>query len=664
MLKTFKNKLKKAGARTLSFYCITFAIICQVFLPFYSASAYTTTYSNPYTSKYTKFTDNLYFEDFTADYYLSKANDGTSRLKVVETFTAEFDEAYTSHGITRIIPFTNQDGENLTTASDSHLDIKVWRNGKEEKPYKIETGNGNFQVYIGNAKTYVSGDQEYKLEYEFQNVITSFTEDGRSWQELYWDTNGNDWKQKFGKVTARVHFDDPEIAKAYQDQSWCYVGSYGESGQDRCTIKEISDGVEFSAEELKGRENLTFVLEFATDTFTVPEKRRDYIYVIFAVIATIVVVAMVIWLLRVRQKTANKRKFYEGFFVKPEYAPLKNFTVGEMYHNYIGKGKKGSDKVATLMELAVQHKIELVQLDPESQRGRKKKKWQINVKSVDLTPEEEIVLKILNGKDESIRIGQEIIIKKHTANNELVKLGSSYTEKVNQALLKEQLLESQTDKKTGKLKAGKNPYDGIQIVSILLGIIVFFTMLIFLPDGERSYMEVVGGAGLYFGTMIAFFIAMIIIFCCTVKASQVAAHTEKGLEDSRYLEGLKLYIEMAEKDRIEFLQSVDGADVSHEGIVKVYEKLLPYAVMFKLEESWLQEMSRYYEYNDVATPAWYIGVGAFSASDFSAALTEASSYIATTAAHSTTSNSSSGSSGGGGGGFSGGGGGGGGGGSW
>ncbi len=659
MLKKLKSLAKRRSFSTMSFYCITLIVICQCFLAVSPASAYT------YTSKYTsKFVDNLYIEDYTADYYLSKASDGSSRLRVVEVFNVEFEEPYTSHGLTRVIPFTNQAGENLTMVSDSHLDLKLWRNGKEEKPYKIESGDGYFTVYIGSENAYVSGEQEYKLEYEFQNVITTHDEDGRSWQELYWDTNGNDWKQKFGQVTARVHFDDASIANAYQDQSWCYVGSYGENGQDRCQISKISDGIEFQTTDLIRGENLTYVLEFKVDTFKVPEKTKSYLYIMIASAASGIVLVLVICVLRARQKVAEKRKFYEGYFVKPEYAPPHNYTVGEMYVNYIGKGKNGSNKVATLMELAVQHKIELVKLEKDSKLGRKKTLWQINIKSVDFSPEEEIVLKILNGSKKNLSIGQEIVIKKHTATNELINLGASYNTKVEDSLYKARLLESQQNRKTGKLTSAKNPCDFIFTLTILLGIAGVFAFIILIPDEKKPYLDIVGGIGLYIATIFFYIGSLIaIIFWCN-QISKIASHTQKGLEYSRIIEGLRLYIEMAEKDRIEFLQSVDGADTSHQGIVKVYEKLLPYAVMFKLEESWIKEMAKYYEYSDVATPAWYIGVGAFSASDFSSALSSASSYIASTAAHSTTSSSSSGSSGGGGGGFSGGGGGGGGGGSW
>ena len=140
---------------TLSFYCITLTIVCQAFLPVFGAQAATYTSSSS--------TNNFYFEDYQADFYLSKAEDGTSRLRVVEEFTAVFPKISQNHGITRVIPYTNQDGKNLTMVSDNYLEINLWHNGKEERPYRIEGGEGYFTVYIGDADTYVSCEQVYKL---------------------------------------------------------------------------------------------------------------------------------------------------------------------------------------------------------------------------------------------------------------------------------------------------------------------------------------------------------------------------------------------------------------------------------------------------------------------------------------------------------------------
>ncbi len=140
--------------------------------------------------------------------------------------------------------------------------------------------------------------------------------------------------------------------------------------------------------------------------------------------------------------------------------------------------------------------------------------------------------------------------------------------------------------------------------------------------------------------------------------------TDKGLALRRYLEGLKIYIKVAEADRLKILQSPEGAakvsgtdpnDSSQ--VVKLYEKVLPYATLFGQEKQWNRQIGTYYE-SAGASPSWYVGQTAFNAAVFSSAMNS----FATSANYSSASSSSSGGSSGGG--SSGGGGGGGGGGGW
>lgn len=646
---------KKPKFFALSFYCITLAAICQVFLPLFGAHA--TTYSSS--------TNNFYFENYQADFYLSQAEDGTSRLRVVEEFTTVFPKVSQNHGITRVIPYTNQDGKNLTMVSDDYLEINLWHNGKEERPYKIEGGDGHFTVYIGDADTYVRGEQVYKLEYEFRNVITKFDEDGKAWQELYWDTNGNDWQQRFNNVDVTLHFEDPAIQKAYTGNVWCYIGRYGTSGQNRCKVNKTATSINFQATKLSAGENLTFDVEFAPDTFVVPGQTYDYTILIVFLIELLITVAIFIAFFVCHQQSKAKREYYQGLFVKPEYAPPQGFTVAEMAENYIKSGTLGNSKVATLMELAVKGKVEIRKLESKSKLGKAKTMWRVRVKSVDLSAEQLIMLKILAGGDSNISVGDDIEVKSHHATNTLVQLGQKFGRQVRDALRKKGMLESNPKKSAKSIEepSAKNPCGVlIGIVSVLAFASIFAD--IFLLDGGVSYRAILGGTPLIILVAALPWIVLFISIFLSSKLSPYFTMTEKGLMYSKYLDGLKLYIKMAEKERIEFLQSVKGTDTSHQGIVKLYEKLLPYAVIFKLEKSWLGELSRYYEYKDVSEPTWYYGVGAFSARDFSAAMLAASSSIATSTTHSTTSNSSSGFSGGGGGGFSGGGGGGGGGGGW
>jgi uncharacterized membrane protein len=83
----------------------------------------------------------------------------------------------------------------------------------------------------------------------------------------------------------------------------------------------------------------------------------------------------------------------------------------------------------------------------------------------------------------------------------------------------------------------------------------------------------------------------------------------------------------------------------------LYERLLPYAVIFGIEKGWAREMAPLYQ----QPPDWYSGSGTFNAVYFASAMSGLSA--ASTASFSAPSSS-------GGGGFAGGGGGGGGGGGW
>jgi uncharacterized membrane protein len=114
------------------------------------------------------------------------------------------------------------------------------------------------------------------------------------------------------------------------------------------------------------------------------------------------------------------------------------------------------------------------------------------------------------------------------------------------------------------------------------------------------------------------------------------------------------------------LQSPEGAeklevtiDVNDKGqLVKLYERVLPYAILFGQEKGWNSQLGQYYESVNQA-PDWYVGNNAvFNAAMFSSAM---SSFNQVAGYAGSSSSSTGGSMGGG---FSGGGGGGGGGGGW
>ncbi len=634
--------VSKKGSSALSFNCITLLLICQVLLGLGGANV-----------AVAKNVENFYFKDYTVDFYLDKAEDGTSIMHVKEMFTAEFPTFKQNKGICRNIPFSTNKGRNITIPKLSRSDIKLTRNGAPEPIYSIDKENGYYRVCTGTEE-YVLGEQIYGLEYDFVRVINHFAENGKEWDELYWNTNGTDWQQRFQNVTARVHLADPSI---WEGESWCYVGSFGEHGKERCHVTTTEDGVQFTTNNLNSHENLSFDLELKSGSFVVPEPEESY--VMFVVLAIVILLTLFINYRTIKKyfSVSQKRNFYKEFFVAPEYAPHSKYGLMEMSANYIGTQK--SANTALLLKMIVDGRIELMKGEKSWLTG--KIGWKIHPKNLaNLETDEKTLLKILNGGAEPSS-EKDIELKRQTATSTLVSLGRTLRNYGPSKAKTDGLFESTKVKKSS-----------VSVYLMLFSIFVFmsapitmFAAFSFLT-GVSSDEVVVSPSGkiiLYFHEIVAASAIMLVVSAIIrgiVKSSiaKFEKRTELGLRMSRYMDGLKLYIKMAEKDRLEFLQSVKGADTTPEGIVKLYEKLLPYAALFGLEKSWMEELKRYSEINDVETPTWYsTNIAAVaSVSQFSSIINSVSS-IST----SSTSYSSSGSSGGGGGGFSGGGGGGGGG---
>lgn len=623
-------------------------------------------------------TNDFYFSNAEFDYYLEKTETG-SKLHVKEVLTAEFPSTNQNHGITRSIPYTNQDGANLIAESKSALNFTAYRNGAKENIAKTETENKSYVFYLGEKNQYVHGTQEYTLEYDFANVITEFSDkntltyngENAEFQELYWDTNGTGWSQTFDHLTARLHL-PADIAENLISGTSCYVGRQGASGAkaiSRCTIssddettynisawnstvdKTAETVITFEASNLRARENLTFAVNFAPGTFTVPMPKQSST-IIYATVALGIIMLVILFFATKRYIKVIHPKYHyrKSLFLAPEYTQPKGLTVADAKYIYLSSSEKS--QVATLVELAVSHKIELVKSEKKSILGSKKNNWKVKVYSTDgLTVAQKDILEILNGGS-AVHDNDEFEIKKHTATSHLQSLSRSYQSSTIARLRKLGLMTSETDKK-------QNFSSAYAILAIIL-LVAYFCFAVVLIAEYGSHL-IVGGYTLPFMSIgIGTFITAIIIII-TVRGTKIHRHTEKGIAVSNQLAGLKMYIEMAEKDRLKFLQSVKGADTSTKGIVKLYEKLLPYAIIFGAEDSWMEELNKYYEENPSLEHGWYSGTDYFTLSMLHGMMATTSSTISSSTSYSS---SSSGSSGGGGGGFSGGGGGGGGGGGW
>ena len=559
-------------------------------------------------------TNNFYFKDFSAEYTLSKNDDNRAVMRVREEIVAVFPNYDQNRGIERAIP-TTFDGHRVFDGK-----IKVWRNGSEESIADTESGDVVEVFRLGKSDVYVQGEQKYTIEYTLTDVI----KDSGDYQELYWDVNGTGWTQRFENVSATITFDD-SVKNDFSNEIVCFAG--GEGSTKNCSSKNIEDNIlTFSEQNLSSYQTLTFAVKFKQGSFSPYEKSSfaNFLDVGFLA-ATLAILGFAIYLLYRIIKDGRSEKTNKP--IVPQYLPPKNINVlGASKLLFASQAKMS----AIILELAVNGYIEIRENEVKGFLGKKK---EYTLKLINRDAKDSLHRAIL---DSLFKGKSEYIIK----NND-TKTGQELYSDINTYLTNfEKRVFYKSNKKFEKLNA-------ISFTLCIIGLIIGSMAI-------GGLMENLG-SDLYFLPVVSLIVLLII----NIIALGISPLSLKGSEMKEYLLGLKMYMKMAEADRLKYLQSVEGAEriISNEGgaKVKLYEKLMPYASIFGIEKSWNRVLE--VEYGDY-TPDWYVGQGAFNAMAFSSTMNNISSTMNSYSSSTGSSGSGfSGGSAGGGGGWGGGGGG-------
>jgi uncharacterized membrane protein YgcG len=571
-------------------------------------------------------TQDFTITSFTADYFLGRDSGGHSTLRTVETIVAEFPQFDQNHGPLRDL-IDDYDGH----PTNIHVDSVTDGNGRAVT-WDSESSDNVLELKIGDSDRYVHGTQTYVISYTSHNVTRFFGDTGDD--EFYWDTNGVDWPQSFGTVTARVHVAG-SLIKSLTGKTACYRGSEG--SRDPCdsqaTVSEGSGALyTATAEGLTGYQNLTIAIGFEKGTFVARDNSAwASPYFLVEIFAAALAILVAIYMLVKRATTfadAPGRPTIIAEYLEPKgVSPL---MAG------IATGRKKRAVAAQLISLAIRHAIRIIEA-PASGFFATKPVYKIELLTADSLEGEELELA-------QIFFGYALVP------------GTQYQMKRTDAALGQKVfrLIQRLDSATVSRGYRKKIPLGSRFLPILIAlgsaigaIVIVFVML----DDERG--------GIFpFLVFIPSAIAALIVFRIAARRP----YTAQGAELRDYLRGLLLYIRVAETERIRILQSPQGAervpvDTTDRGVMlKLYERVLPFAVLFDEEKRWSKELGDYY---DQQPPDWYSGSTAFSTVGFAASIGSISSLSS-----SSFSGSSSSSGGSGGGGSSGGGGGGGGGGGW
>jgi len=571
-------------------------------------------------------TDDFSFESMSVDYLLERSISGDAQLTTREQLVALFPEIDQNHGIQRAIPLSYQGHPThpvVTSVTDSTGNSIAF----------VTEESDDFLVVTISGDDFVHGRVEYVITYTQENVIL-VPDDGAGTQEMYWDVNGTGWAQPFGSVSARITV-SPELAAHLTSNSACYQGAEGSTTPCMSSDSQATPGgsrvFNFSARNLAPFENLSFAIGFEPDTFAIPDwsvwaHPLGIVFVSLSVLMGLLLLAALVLRLTLWRNQRGR-----GIVIAQYQAPdgMTPLLAG----NLVRRSNRAT--VAAILRLAVNGNLVIRDVGTGKKRSPG---YEVEITSLEkLGDEDTLVLDATFGSPLSVG---------STINTSQPDYGRA-----------RRLSKLWKTTKSSAVAAGfrSEPQAALRrfgmILALAIGIAVFFTGGAINVDGYGGVIDV----------LITYVGTFVVTVATIALLRDVTPLTARGAQAREELRGLKLFIRLAEADRIAFLQSPRGAqrkvDVTKPGtIIHLYEAALPYAVLFGMEKQWANELAALYE-RESRSPDWYSSDGPFLAASFVYSVNGLAS-TATTWASSASSSSSGGSDGGG---FSGGGGGGGGG---
>lgn len=584
-------------------------------------------------------------------------------ITVKETITVYADGYDIQRGIVRTLPTVREDINGKAISTPFSI-LSVKRDGNPEK-YKTESLKRAVDIYIGDGNTFLDpGLYEYEILYEVKGQIGFFDE----YDELYWNVTGTDWVFPIEEAAAVIKL--PEGGTSINTA--CYTGAYGTSKGD-CKVEGTESRIMFrTSRSLKQKEGLTVAVSFTPGLVKRPppptqaeifwhENKQMICY-------TLSIVIMLLFYIITWIKVGVDP---EKQIAIPDFKPPHGWSPAALRYIY----KRGYDNktfTTALVSMAVKGTIRIRQ---------QKRKYTLDLQTnqgVLPNEEAEVLFKIfedgspieVSGDHYSTFSGAATRLK--NALKKLMSIKDYYLKNIGYIVFAAIL---------GIILILVSLYHGAPTDSLF----IFIVILPFLFSGvstmaaairQRSFIRIFSflsgaifaGVALYTQFIflpiydlptIIFLAVMFIAFGLYVYL--IKAPTELGAKTYAEIEGFKMYLKTAEKDRLNTLTPPEQTP-------QLFEELLPYAIALDVENEWGKKFDEVLKLANYE-PKWYEGTTPFHPTTFGHSFSNSFDSSLQRAQHNP--NASSGSGGGGswssgssGGGFSGGGGGGGGGRGW
>lgn len=505
--------------------------------------------------------------------------------------------------------------------------LSIRRDGQRENYSPLKSGNA-VTWRIGNANVLLeNGAHRYEIKYKIDEWVLRHRDDSRGpdRDEVYWNATGSYWEFPIEKVRVTVNF--PSGAQIIDSQA--YTGRL-RTAEQNYTQSTIGSSVIFTTTRpLARKEGMSVSVAVAPGIIAPMSEARvneiKWIRTGGPIMLGLGGLGLLGYYLMMWFRVGRDPMKPAVF---PRYEPPKDYSAAAVHHIHHKGFRKMDAFTSTLMSLAMKDVVDI--------RADKKKttitSMLDNRDRAKLLTDERRLLDIFFGD----RDGQ--IVMDQRTNIGFYKDVTSFTRYI--------------AKNYGRKYHRANAGWGLLGMAISLGIVIFVMN------------QPVAKSGLPFLAILAAIAVMNLLFFWLLRAP-----TKRGAQISSEIDGFKLYLETAEKDRINTANPV--GDRPPAMTVDLYERFMPYALALGVEKPWTKqfettlprEAKNYQPSYAHGNMIDMRGGSPFKMSDaFATAMTAG---VAAAAPVSQSSGSSGGfSSGSSGGGFSGGGGGGGGGGGW
>lgn len=530
-----------------------------------------------------------YFSSYDVEINVTEDN----ILQVTERIDAQFNQP--RHGIYRNIPIKNSvkraDGTTGTTrAKISHV--------RCSDNYSSSFENSNYVMQIGDEDVTLTGPHHYEISYDYK--LGKDIVDGAD--ELYYNIIGDGWDTYIQNVTFKI-----TMPKEFDESLLGFsTGAYGTAGTDN--IEYYVQGNEISGRltsDLAPYEAFTVRLELPDGYFYFNESAH------MARLAAMVGIPILclLFVIFIWRKFGKDKKVEEIV----EFYPPADMSSADVafWHNGVLYDR---DAVPLLIELANEGYIKICEVENSDRYFGKNEDYVIER------------IKTYDGRDEN----------KHIFFSGLFENGRRSVSSAD--------LENKFYVHLNRIAANYNSsmrtkvFDASSLAMRVLcwvAVIGCFALNIFILLATFGTLD----------KIIAFALGTLILAVSFIFSFFVRRRTEEGFINLQKIQGFKMFLETAEKERLETLVDENP---------EYFYDILPYAYVLGVSDKWIKK----FENIAIEQPNWYHGHGVFSyytMCHFMNSTVKSCENAMTSAPQ---------SSSGGGGGFSGGGSGGGGGGSW